>query len=109
MDNELVKEIKGTTYHFKLKSKKIIDLEKITGKNIMQILQDASMSNLARIIKYACLEECNEYDILDSLLEELSYEKLIIDFILEIAVVSGIITKSDLDRVNNYTDDEKNQ
>ena len=50
MDNELVKEINGKEYHFKLKSKRIVDLEKLTGKPIIEIIQDTSMGNIARIL-----------------------------------------------------------
>ena len=40
MDNELIKEVKGKTYHFKFKSKKLVDLEKLTGKSVLELLQD---------------------------------------------------------------------
>lgn len=100
MDNELIKEIKGVTYHFKFKSKKLVDLEKLTGKSIIELLQDVSMQNIARLLKYACLEQIDEYELLDNLLEEMTYEEIISKVILETCAVSGLISKTDLNNLN---------
>ena len=51
MNNELVKEINGTEYHFKFKSKKCIDLEKATGKQFLELLQDVSMEVIETILE----------------------------------------------------------
>lgn len=109
MNNELVKELNGKTYHFKLKSKKLIDLEKVSGKSIIDLLQDTSISNIARILKYSCIEEVDEFELLDMLLETMTLEKIITDVILEICVVSGIISKTDKENVDKKLDEEKNQ
>lgn len=100
MNNELIKEIKGKTYHFKFKSKKLVDLEKLTGQTIMDLLHEISFTNIARILKYSCLEEVDEYELLDDLLEEMSLEEIITNIILETCKVSGIISQQDLDNVN---------
>lgn len=107
MNNELIKEIKGKEYHFKFKSKRLTDLEKLTGKSIIELLQDTSISNVCRLLKYACLDEIDEYELLDELLSEMTYEKVIMDIIIETCIVSGIISREQFNNsVNN--DEEKN-
>lgn len=109
MQNELIKEIKGKTYHFKFKSKKLVDLEKLTGKSIIDLLQDMSMSNIARLLKYGCVDDVDEFQLLDDLLEEMTYEKIVTDVILETCVVSGIISKKQLNEINDKVEEsEKN-
>lgn len=105
MNNEVIKEFEGKTYHFKLKSKKLVDLEKLTGNTIMDLLHEISFTNVSKIIKYSCLEECDEYDILDKLLEEMSLEEVVTKFILEICKVSGIISEKDLNRINEQIEE----
>lgn len=110
MNNELIKEIKGKEYHFKFKSKKLIDLEKLTGKTIIDLLQTVSLSNIALLLKYSCLDEIDEYELLDNLLDEMTIEKIITDVILETCVISGIISKTDLEKIKTSKDngDSKN-
>lgn len=109
MQNELIKEIKGKTYHFKFKSKRLVDLEKLTGKSIIDLLQDMSMSNIARLLKYGCIEDVDEYQLLDDILEEITYEDVVTKIILETCVVSGIISKTQLDDLNEkVSEDRKN-
>jgi len=107
MNTELIKEINGKEYRFKFKSKKIVDLEKITGKSIIEQLKDMSMTNIARLLKYASLDEIDEYELLDNLLDTMTYEEIIDKIILETCVVSGIISKSDLDQVNMEIEKKK--
>lgn len=109
MNNELIKTINGKEYHFKFKSKKLIDLEKLTGKSIIDLLQDMSMSNVARLLKYACLDEVNEYDLLDDLLSEMTYEDVITKIIMETCVVSGIISKVDMDKIYDKQTELRNE
>lgn len=105
MNNEFIKEIKGKEYHFKFKSKKLVDLEKTTGKTILDILQTVSLSNIALLLKYSCLDEVDEYELLDNLLEEMTIEKVVTDVILETCVISGIISKVDLEKIKNAKND----
>lgn len=108
MDNELIKEVKGKTYHFKFKSKRLVDLEKVTGKSILELLQDTSFSNVARLLKYACLDDVDEYELLDDLLETMTYEKIILDIIIETCAVSGILSKKEVNDIQEKAADSKN-
>lgn len=109
MNNELIKEVNGKTYHFKFKSKRLVDLEKLTGKSIIELLQDTSFSNVALLLKYGCLDEIDEYELLDGLLEVMTFEKIILDILVETCAVSGIISKKDAKEIKEKkTDDLKN-
>lgn len=108
MNNELVKEINGTEYHFKFKSKKCIDLEKATGKQFLELLQDVSMANIARLLKASCLTDgVDEYDLLDTLMENSSLEDIMLNIIYETATISGIISREDKNRIDTAVKDEK--
>ena len=109
MNNELIKVINDKEYHFKFKSKKCIDLEKATGKQFLELLQDSSMGNIARLLKAACVspEGVDENDLLDDLMVNSSLEKIMLEVIYETATISGIITRADKDKIDKAIDDEK--
>lgn len=109
MNNELIKVIGEKEFHFKFKSKKCIDLEKATGKQFLELLQDASMNNIARLLKASCVspENIDEYDLLDQLMENSSLEKIMLDIIYETATISGIISRADKDKIDNAVSEEK--
>lgn len=111
MNNELIKVIGDKEYHFKFKSKKCIDLEKATGKQFLELLQDVSMANMARLLKAACVspENVDEFELLDSLTENSSLENVMLDVIYETATLSGIISRADKDRIDNALDDKKRE
>ena len=110
MNNEYIKEINGEVYRFKFKSKRCIDLEKATGREMLELLQDSSMSNIVRLLKAACLNDnVDEYDLLDKLMENSSLEKIMIDIIYEVAAISGIITREDKERIDNVIDEDKSK
>lgn len=104
MNNELIKVYDGVEYHFKFKSKKCIDLEKMTGKKFIELLQDISMSNVLLLLKAAVVEPVNfdANDLFDNLLEEYSLENVMLDVIYETAVISGIISKEQKQKIDEY-------
>lgn len=109
MNNELIKVIGDKEYHFKFKSKKCIDLEKATGKQFLELLQDVSMANIARLLKAACVspENVDEYDLLDLLMENSSLEEIMLNIVYEAATISGIISRADKDKIDKAVDEEK--
>lgn len=109
MNNELIKVIGDKEYHFKFKSKKCIDLEKATGKQFLELLQDTSMANIARLLKASCVEPTNidEYDLLDILMEDNSLEQIMLNIVYETATISGIISRADKDRIDKAINEEK--
>lgn len=108
MNNELVKEFNGKEYHFKFSSKKCIDIEKVTGKSMFEVLQDTSMANIARLLKACCLDTTvDEYDLLDILMENMTLEKVMLDVIYEAATISGIISREDKKKIDDALDKAK--
>lgn len=109
MNNELIKEINGKEYHFKFKSKKCIDLEKITGKQFLEILQDTSMANIARLLKASCIspENVDEFELIDELMNGSSLEEIMFNIIYETACLSGIITRDDKNAIDNALEERK--
>ena len=109
MNNELIKVINDIEYHFKFKSKKCIDLEKATGKQFLELLQDTSMANMARLLKAACISPSNvdENDLLDELMEDSSLEEIMLNIIYETATISGIISRADKEKIDRAIDEEK--
>ena len=83
MNNELIKVIGEKEFHFKFKSKKCIDLEKATGKQFLELLQDVSMNNIARLLKASCVapENIDEYELLDYLNDKLTLLKVLRTYI----------------------------
>lgn len=111
MNNELVKEINGKEYHFKFSTKKCIDLEKITGKSIFELFQDMSMANIARLLKSSCVEpkDMDEYDLLDEVKAGSSLQNVMFDIIMETAVISGLITRADKDKMDKAIEKAMNE
>ena len=113
MNNELIKVIKindsEKEFHFKFKSKKCIDLEKATGKQFLELLQDISLYNIARLLKAACVspENVDEFQLLDDLMGDLTLERVMLDIIYETAVISGIINRTDKDKIEKELDKSK--
>lgn len=109
MNNELIRVINDIEYHFKFKSKKCIDLEKATGKQFLELLQDTSMANIARLLKAACVAPVgvDENDLLDELMEGSSLEQIMLEIIYETATLSGIISRADKDKIDKAIDEEK--
>ena len=87
---------------------KCIDLEKATGKQFLELLQDASMANIARLLKAACLNEgVDEFDLLDELKQGSSLEEIMLNIIYETATISGIISRADKEKIDKAIDEEK--
>ena len=100
MDNEVIIVIGDKELHFKLKSQKIVSLEKIFGKNIFEIFQTLSFTSLERVL-WECLVDKTMFQNADELMDLLltKYDMIALgnDVLQDIAVKSGIIKKSDLE------------
>lgn len=101
MDNEVIIEIEGVEYKFKLKSSSILYLEKKLGKNIFEAFQDPDFTTMVNIF-YACASnECkvkykNEADLFDALLEKYGMQELAEKYLADIVQKSGLVQKSEI-------------
>ena len=99
MDNEYVLVIDDVEYHFRLKSQKIVNLEKIYGKNIFEIVQEMSFNSMTDFIGASLVSptNINKYDLMDILMEKYSLREISDNIMTQIAVKSGLIKQADLD------------
>ena len=102
MDNEVIIQIREVEYHFKLKSQKIVELEKLLGKNIFDIFSDMSFTSLRLILSKCCLapENADPDKIMDDLMTKYSLIELANDVVKDIAVKSGLLKQSQVDEAD---------
>ncbi len=97
MDNEVIIKIGDVEYHFKLKSQKIVELEKAYGKNIFELVRDLSFASITDFIGASLISPVmSKYDLMDNLLTQYSLEEISNDVMYQIAVKSGLIKEQDL-------------
>ena len=100
MDNEVIIIIGDKELHFKLKSQKIVTLEKIFNKNIFEIFQTLSFTSLERVL-WECLVDKTQFvnadELMDLLLTKYDMIELSNTILQDIAVKSGILKKSDIE------------
>lgn len=102
MDNEYVVKIgegeNEIEFHFRLKSQKIIGLEKAYGKNIFEIVQDLSFASITDFIGASLISPVmDKFELMDKLLENFSLQEISETIMTNIAVKSGLIKQKDID------------
>lgn len=99
MDNEYVIVMNGVEYHFRLKSQRIVNLEKQYGKNIFEIVQEMSFNSMADFIGASLISptNINKLDLMDILLENYSLQEISETVMTGIAVKSGLLKQADVD------------
>ena len=103
MDNEEIIVIDGVEYHFKLKSQKIVELEKVYGKNIFSIFEDMSFGTVLKVLEASLVSPAgiDGYALMDKLLTKYTIIELAQDVLKSIAVKSGLLKKSDVEVAEN--------
>lgn len=98
MDNELILVIGDKELHFKLKSQKIVALEKLYGKNIFDIFQNLSFTTMQRILWESLINKNDvdggDYGMMDLLLTKYDLVELGGDVMQKLAVTSGLLKAS---------------
>lgn len=110
MDNEEIITIDGVDYHFKLKSQKIVELEKLYGKNIFSIFEDMSFGMVMKVLEASLISPTgiDSYELMDKLLTKYSLIELAGTVLQNIAVKSGLLKKSDMAKIDSKSDEIKN-
>ena len=94
------------TYHLRLTSANCMALEQVSKKGILDLVQDASITNIVRMLEYMCKTKENNFGQKDA--QEL-YDKLV-DYgytlfdimykvIYEGMVISGFLTHAELEEM----------
>jgi len=102
MDNEEIIVIDGVEYHFKLKSQKIVELEKLYGKNIFSIFEEMSFGTVLKVLEASLVSPAgmDGYELMDKLLTKYTIIELAQEVLKNIAVKSGLLKKSDVEDDN---------
>lgn len=90
----------------RLKSADCIEIEKKTGKSLIELAKDYSMTNLAMLLKYMRRTEIPQfsdvqsYDLLDKIIDNgYTVDEILIEVIYGGLSVSGFLKKEDLDKM----------
>lgn len=99
-------DLDGKEVKFRLTSSDAQEIEKKTGKSALEVIQSVSNTNCAMILKYMRRGEVPQFSNEDAnkLYDELvdngySLQSIYMDIIFPACVESGLLTKSDLDRI----------
>lgn len=103
-----LKDKEGNTKEVKLRlrSADCIEIEKKTGKSMIEVIQDYSFTNVAMLLKYMRRSELPQFseqdafDLLDEIIDNgYVLEDILTKIICEGLAVSGFFKKEDLDVV----------
>ena len=105
MDNEEIVKIGEVELHFKLKSQSIVELETLFGKNIFEIFEDLSFTNIRTILSKCLIspEKMDENELMDTLLQKYTLIEMASTLLKDIAVKSGLMRKQDDDESEEDT------
>ena len=99
-------EINGEEIHLRLRSNDIIELEKKANKSIIEVMKDVSQTNIVNMLTYMRRFEIPNYstkdanDLYDKFVDnDYSMNDIVFKVIYETLVVSGVMTKQELERL----------
>ena len=99
-------EINGEEIHLRLRSNDIIELEKKANKSIIEVMKEVSQTNIVNMLTYMRRFEIPNYstkdanDLYDKFVDnDYSMNDIVFKVIYETLVVSGVMTKQELERL----------
>ena len=102
--NYKIIELNEKELKFRLKSKDSVEIEKITGKSLFDVIANLTMTNVIMLLKYMRKSEIdsfsdkNAYDLYDELVDSgYTLERIGYDIIFPTMVVSGFLTQEELE------------
>ncbi len=108
-------EINDKEYNFRLTSSDAVNLEKKTGKSLLEVIGETSMKSTCLLLRYCRrgggetnFSEEDSYDFYDELADNgFALEDIQTKILLPTFVVSGLLTKSDLDKIMAKVNQER--
>lgn len=102
MDNEEIVKVGEVELHFKLKSQIIVELEKLFGKNIFEIFEDLSFTNIRTILSKCLIspENMDADKLMDTLLQKYTLIEMASTLLKDIAVKSGLLRKENTEELS---------
>jgi len=107
-------ELEGKTIELRMTTANAKSLESKTGKSIFDLVQDMSVTNISKMLMYllkgkkdnVCEKEADE--LVDKLVDNgYTYEKIMMEVIFEALVVSGFLTKEQLEETKTLKEEVK--
>lgn len=99
-------ELNGETIKLRLRSNDIIEIEKKTNKSIIDVMKEISQTNIVNMLMYMRRHEIPNYsqkeasELYDKFIDnDYSMQDVVFKVIYECFVVSGIMTKQELDQL----------
>ncbi len=106
-------ELNGEVLRFRLKSSDAIAIEKAFKMPLLDFIQDYSIINIVTLLRYLRMSEVPNFslnqatDLFDELVNAgYVLEKIVFEIIFEALVVSGILSKQDLDDIKTKAEKE---
>ncbi len=107
-------ELDGETIELRMTTTNAKTLESKTGKSIFDLVQDMSVTNISKILMYllkgkkdnVCEKEADE--LVDKLVDNgYTYERIMMEIIFEALVVSGFLSKEQLEEAKTLKEEVK--
>jgi cysteinyl-tRNA synthetase len=107
-------ELEGKTIELRMTTANAKSLESKTGKSIFDLVQDMSVTNISKMLMYllkgkkdnVCEKEADE--LVDKLVDNgYTYEKIMMEIIFEALVVSGFLSKEQLEEAKTLKEEVK--
>ena len=107
-------EIDGETIELRMTTTNAKTLESKTGKSIFDLVQDMSVTNISKMLLYllkgkkdnVCEKEADE--LVDKLVDNgYTYERIMMEVIFEALVVSGFLSKEQLEEAKTLKEEVK--
>ena len=107
-------ELNGETIELRMTTANAKTLESKTGKSIFDLVQDMSVTNISKMLLYllkgkkdnVCEKEADE--LVDKLVDNgYTYERIMMEIIFEALVVSGFLSKEQLEEAKTLKEEVK--
>ena len=107
-------ELDGETIELRMTTTNAKTLESKTGKSIFDLVGDMSVTNISKMLMYLLkgkkdnVSEKEADELVDKLVDnEYTYEKIMMEIIFEALVVSGFLSKEQLEETKNLKEEVK--
>lgn len=107
-------ELDGETIELRMTTSNAKQLESKTGKSIFDLVQDMSVTNISKMLMYLLkgkkdnVSEKEADELVDKLVDnEYTYEKIMMEVIFEALVVSGFLSKEQLEETKTLKEEVK--
>lgn len=107
-------ELEGETIKLRLTTSNAQEVEKKTGKGLFELVQSTNVTNIVTLLMYLRRGEVQNFSekdacaLCDKLIDnEYTYEKIMMEVIFEALVVSGFLSKEQLEEAKTLKEEVK--